>query len=153
MIGGEISLNSLRCQRMFSTHDPGAKYEIVQPRPSLRNFRRQYIDIADETEIRAEKIYLVVAGCLAQLAHSGRALFGVAADKDDTDACLGEHARDRLADSVSAAGHQRDPPLARVFARHHHVLPAALWTAAATRPNHSPSRSCSREAAKRHFLV
>src|SRR5690242_18953786 len=109
---------------MFSTHDPGAKNEIVQPRQSFRNFRRQYDDIADVAKIRAEKIDSVVAGCLAQLAHSGRDLFGVAADKDDTDACLGEHARDRLADSVSAAGHQRDPPLARVFARLHRVLPA-----------------------------
>ena len=97
---------------MSSTHDPGAKNEIVQAGPAFRNFRRQCVDIANQAEIRAEEIDVVVAGCLAQVAHSACALFGVAADKDDTNSRLGQHARDRLADPVSAAGHQRNAPLA-----------------------------------------
>src|SRR6516165_10062611 len=124
---------------MLSTHYPGAKNEIVQAGPTFRNFRRQYVDIANQAEIRGEKIDVVVAGCLPQVAHSARALFGVAADKDDTNARLGEHTRDRLADSVSAAGHQRNAPLAgRVVARLHNVFPVGLWTRATTRVQSHP---------------
>src|SRR3974390_2509937 len=143
---------------MLSTHDPGAKNEIVQAGPTFRNLRHQYVDIGNQAEIRGEKIDVVVAGCLPQVAHSACALFGIAADKDNTNARLGQHARDRLADSVSAAGHQRDVPLAgRVVARLHDVFPAGLWTRATTPgpkpPPLSPSRSGSREEAKRRSSI
>jgi hypothetical protein len=80
----------------------------MQPGPTFPDFHRQRANIAHQAEVRLYKLDLVMARRFAQFAYRDRTFFGVAADDDEADPLTGQNTRDRLADSIRSAGHQRN---------------------------------------------